>query len=269
VTPTISVCAIVKNEERNIGDFITGFLPVVDEFLIADTGSSDRTTEIIEELAALHRKIVLYKYTSDGQFHFGKARNFIFDKAVKDYIIIADADERPSREFVEGIKDFLSKERPVVASVLRKDELLPHLIDRSNRIVQKNSNVRYGTGPLFQVHEQLEYTGQVKCFDGALWHNQRWNHYLVRPQRIFLQLELQIDRVPKTKSLLGHVVRGVWYFFYRFKKIYFKRKLYKDGKLGFKYAFMRSLDAFLIQLFVGLKPSEKDAHYWNDASHPQ
>ena len=78
----------------------------------------------------------------------------------------------------------------------------------------------------------------------------------MRPQRIFFQLELQIDRVPKTKSFFGHFVRGVWYFSFRFKKIYFTRKLYKDGALGFKYAFMRSLDAFLVELFAGLKPSE-------------
>ncbi len=261
---TVTVCAIVKNEERNIRDFVNAFLPIADEFLIADTGSVDKTIAIIEELAALHKNITLYRYVSEGQFHFGKARNFLLDRATKDYAIMCDADERPSREFNECFRGFLERERPLVATVVRKDELLPHLVDQTNgRIVKKGSNVRYGTGPLYQVHEQLKYTGEIKLFNQVLWHQQRSNHYVIRPQRILSQLELQIDRVPKTKSFPGHVLRGIWYFYYRFKKIYFKRGLYKDGVLGFKYAFMRALDAFLIEFFVGLKPSN-DEKIWRE-----
>lgn len=259
---TISVCAIVKNEEKNIRDFIIGFLPVADEFLIADTGSSDSTVGIIKELMVLHKNIILYNYSAKGSFHFGMARNFLLDKATKDYIFMPDADERPSLEFIKNIREFLQSEHPAVVSVIRRDELVPHLIDEATgRIVRRDLGIRYGIDASSKVHEQLKYNGEIKHFDSVLWHNQRWNHYLVRPQRMLLQLELQIDRVPKTKSFFGHFLRGVWYFFYRFKKIYYVRKLYKDGILGFKYAFMRSLDAFLVELFVGLKPSE-GKQYW-------
>lgn len=256
---TISVCTIVKNEEHNMRQFLTDVLRIGDEILIGDTGSTDGTVSIIKEFAAAHPNIIFFQYTTLEPFHFGKARNFLFDRATKDYILSLDADERPSEEFVTRIREFIQTERPIVASIIRKDLFLPHLIDTAERgrCIRRDSGIRYGTGASSQVHEQLDHHAEIKRFDGILLHDQGKNHYIVRPQRIMLQLELQIDRVPRSASFLGHVMRGVWYFFYRFKKIFITRKLYKDGILGFKYAFMRSVDAFLVEFFVGLKPSQK------------
>jgi glycosyltransferase involved in cell wall biosynthesis len=263
--PTISVCTIVKNERDRIQDFFESLVGFADEIVIVDTGSTDDTVAIIEDFISTHdiAPIHFLKFTATGQFHYGDAKNFSIDRASKDYAIILDADERLTGEFKQAVRDFILTEAPVVASVVRKDELLPHLIDYPERIVKRDSNVRYGVDELSRVHEQLIHTVPSKSFPGVILHEQRWNHYVIRPQRIFFQLELQVDRIPKTKTLFGHILRGVWYFCYRFKKIYFERKLYKDGRLGFKYAFMRALDAFLIQLFVGLKPSG-GVSYWKE-----
>lgn len=262
-TPTISVCTIVRNERARIDDFLASLIDFVNEIVIVDTGSTDDTVACVENFITTHgaSNVRLLKYFTLGVFHYGIAKNFSIDNATKDYIIVLDADERLSEEFKKNVHDYLTKEKPIVMSVIRKDELLPHLIDYPERIIKRDSGIRYGVGDLAKVHEQLVHTVSVKSFSGVVWHEQRWNHYIMRPQRIFFQLELQIDRVPKTKSFFGHFLRGIWYFFYRFKKIYYTRKLYKDGALGFKYAFMRSLDAFLVELFVGLKPPE-GAQYW-------
>lgn len=262
--PTISVCTIVKNERNRVSVFFDSLIDFADEIVIVDTGSTDDTLKVIEDYIFTHKDapIRLIKYTVTGGFHYGIAKNFSIENAKSEYIIVLDADERITDTFKEKIHNFLIKEQPLVANVVRQDELLPHLIDYPERIIKKDSNIRYGVDNLAKVHEQLVYSVPVKCFNEKISHEQRWNHYVARPQRIFFQLELQVDRIPKTKSFFGHILRGVWYFGYRFKKIYFKRKLYKDGRLGFKYAFMRSLDAFLIQLFVGLKPSE-EMRYWD------
>lgn len=261
--PTISVCTIVKNERDRINDFLTSLVDFADEIVIVDTGSTDDTVVCIEGYISTRKSsnIRFLKYSTTGAFHYGVAKNFSIDSATKDYVIVLDADERLSEEFKKNVRDYLAKEKPLVVSIIRKDELLPHLIDYPERIIKRDSGIRYGLDELSRVHEQFARTVQVKNFSGVVSHEQRWNHYIMRPQRIFFQLELQIDRVPKTKSLFWHFLRGIWYFFYRFKKIYLMRKLYKDGVLGFKYAFMRSLDAFLVELFVGLKPSEKK-QYW-------
>lgn len=263
-TPTISVCTIVKNECERIEGFLSVLIDFADEIIIVDTGSTDDTVVCIENFISTHKSsnIHFFKYSATGVFHYGIAKNFSIDNATKDYIIVLDADERLSDEFKQTVRSFISNQKPIVASIVRKDELLPHLIDFPERIIKRDSGIRYGFDELSRVHEQLAHTVIPKSFLGVVWHEQRWNHYVVRPQRIFFQLELQVDRTPKTKSFFGHFLRGIWYFFYRFKKIYFVRKLYKDGTLGFKYAFMRSLDAFLVELFVGLKPPRGGAQYW-------
>ena len=260
--PTISVCNIVKNEEKQIKGFIFHILNFADEIIIVDTGSSDKTLEIINNFIKKNpQKIKLYNYFKKDRFHYGKAKNFSIAKAIMDFIIILDTDERLSDKFKNNIREFLKEKNPDVAKIKRIDDYLPHLIDYPERIIKNGKNVFYETDKKGMVHENLSHSYKIKEFNEPIRHSQRWNHYVYRPQRIFFQLELQVERTPKTKSFFGHFLRGLWYFKYRFKKLYFKRKLYKDGKKGFKYSFIRAFDAFLIEFFVGLK-SEKNYKYW-------
>lgn len=83
---TISLCMIVKNEEKVLDRCLAPLVPLVDEIIIADTGSTDRTKEI-----ALRYTDKVYDYQWENDF--SKARNFVFSKATMDYIYSADADE--------------------------------------------------------------------------------------------------------------------------------------------------------------------------------
>ncbi len=83
---TISLCMIVKNEEKVLGRCLACLKDIVDEMIIVDTGSTDRTKEIA---AVYTDSIYDYKWNHD----FSDARNFSFSKATKDYIYSADADE--------------------------------------------------------------------------------------------------------------------------------------------------------------------------------
>ena len=261
--PSISICNIVKNEEKQVKDFLASLVDFADEIIMVDTGSSDNTFNIINDFASQHSNVKLYEYWSDGVFHYGKAKNFSLKKATKDFIIILDTDERLSPAFKEKVRLFLSENSNKVFRISRIDEVVPHLKDSLERIVKNHHNIFYNEDSHNMVHENLDYDGDVGVFDEVVWHQQRWNHYIYRPQRILFQLELQIERTPKTKSFFGHLMRGFWYFDFRFRKLYFKRSLYKDGKRGFKYAFMRSVDAFLVQFFVGLK-ADKNDKYWEN-----
>lgn len=104
---TISLCMIVKNEETVLTRCLDSIADLMDEIIIVDTGSTDRT----KELAAKYtNKIYDFKWTSD----FSAARNFSFSKATMEYIYTADADE---------ILDDVNRER-----FLRlKSALLPEL----------------------------------------------------------------------------------------------------------------------------------------------
>lgn len=83
---TISVCMIVKDEEKVLKRCLDSLKDIADEFIIVDTGSKDKTKEIAKRYTD---KIYDFKWIDD----FAAARNYSFSKATKDYIYVADADE--------------------------------------------------------------------------------------------------------------------------------------------------------------------------------
>ena len=83
---TISVCMIVKDEERILGRCLDSLKGLAEEIVIVDTGSTDGTKEIA---ARYTDKIYDYEWKDD----FADARNYAFSKAKMDYVYIADADE--------------------------------------------------------------------------------------------------------------------------------------------------------------------------------
>lgn len=83
---TISLCMIVKNEEEVLARCLDSIADLMDEIIIVDTGSTDRTREIAAQYTD---KIFDFPWNND----FSAARNFSFSKARMDYIYVADADE--------------------------------------------------------------------------------------------------------------------------------------------------------------------------------
>ncbi len=88
---TISLCMIVKDEEDCLGRCLDSLKDLVDEMIIVDTGSTDRTKEIAKSYGA---KVLDYEWKWD----FADARNFAFAQATCDYIYSADADEELDEE---------------------------------------------------------------------------------------------------------------------------------------------------------------------------
>lgn len=253
--PTLSIATIVKNESSQIGDFLKSLIDFADEIVVVDTGSIDGTVGIVEQfMKEEHAKVSLSHYDHKGVFHYGIAKNYAIKKASKDFVLILDADERLSDSFKKDIRAFLQKNNPDVVSILRIDELVPHLRERHERIIKNGKGVFYGEDEQSRLHEQLIHRYVAVDFNEPVWHQQKDNHWLNRPQRILFQMELEIERTPKTKSFFGHLLRGVWAFGFKFKKVYFKQHVYKDGWAGLKFSFLRAFYAFLVQIFVGLKP---------------
>ncbi|MBQ3601721.1 MAG: glycosyltransferase family 2 protein [Lachnospiraceae bacterium] len=107
---TISVCMIVKNEEKTLKRCLESLVSFADEIIIVDTGSVDKTREI----ASLYtEKIYDFQWVDD----FSKARNYSFSKATKEYIYVADADElidEENQKKIQQLKQVLLPEIDVV-----------------------------------------------------------------------------------------------------------------------------------------------------------
>lgn len=84
--PLISLCMIVKNEEAWLPGVLESARPHVDEIIVVDTGSSDRTVDIAKQFGA---KVYDFEWIYD----FAAARNFSFSKATGEWILWLDADD--------------------------------------------------------------------------------------------------------------------------------------------------------------------------------
>lgn len=166
---TISLCMIVKNEERVLARCLDSVADLMDEIIIVDTGSTDRTKEIAARYTDL---IYDFVWIDD----FSAARNFAFSKAHMEYIYSADADE---------ILDEENRNR----YLLLKETLLPEI-----EIVQ----MKYGN--------QLQF-GTVYNFDEEyrpkLFKRQRefvWQepiHECVRLEPVVYDSDIVITHMPE------------------------------------------------------------------------
>ena len=96
---TISLCMIVKNEENTLGNCLSSIEGLFDEINIVDTGSTDRTVEIIKEFTD---RIFHFDWIDD----FAAARNFSFSKATKEYVMWLDADDIMDADNYNKFKEF-------------------------------------------------------------------------------------------------------------------------------------------------------------------
>ncbi len=98
----LSQCMIVKNEEKNIRKALTWGKNIVCEQIVVDTGSTDRTVEIAEEMGA---KVYHFNWIDD----FSAAKNFAVEQASGNWIAFLDADEYFSEEDTKKILPLLAQ----------------------------------------------------------------------------------------------------------------------------------------------------------------
>jgi glycosyltransferase involved in cell wall biosynthesis/predicted Zn-dependent protease len=94
---TLSLCMIVKDEEEMLPRCLAAVKPAVDEMIIVDTGSSDRTVEIAESFGA---RVLHHEWNGS----FSDARNVSLEAATGDWVIYLDADEVLVEEDAERLR---------------------------------------------------------------------------------------------------------------------------------------------------------------------
>ncbi|MFB5685249.1 glycosyltransferase family 2 protein, partial [Paenibacillus terreus] len=101
--PSISLCMIVRNEEKYLPKCLSSVQRIVDEIIIVDTGSTDDTVAIAKSFGA---KVIQMPW----QNSFADARNRGFDEATGDWILWLDADEEMDVNEAEKLKGLLSRD---------------------------------------------------------------------------------------------------------------------------------------------------------------
>ena len=119
---TISLCMIVRDEEETIARCLETVEKIVDEIIVVDTGSVDRTKEIVEKYTS---NIYDFQWIDD----FAAARNFSFSKATQEYILWLDADDVLLEDAQEALKLGLVNE------VLPPDKLIPYAREQALKLI--------------------------------------------------------------------------------------------------------------------------------------
>ena len=93
----LSLCMIVRNEERKLQSCLDSVRALADEIVIVDTGSTDSTPHIAAHNGA---KVIPFDFTF---VDFAAARNQALAHATGKWILVLDADETLDRGLVSGL----------------------------------------------------------------------------------------------------------------------------------------------------------------------
>ncbi len=96
---SICLCMIAKDEAQNIARCIQSVDGLADEIVLVDTGSTDATPQIAQDLGA---KVFHY----DWDDSFANARNFAISKAESDWLLLLDPDEALDQGSIEELRKF-------------------------------------------------------------------------------------------------------------------------------------------------------------------
>ena len=167
----ISACLITLNEVRNLSRVLSSVLPLVDEVLLVDSGSTDGTLQIAHDAGA---RIIIQPWLG-----YVAQKNFTLEHAAYPWVLSIDADEEVSPELAASIRELresASVDLPTAPNGYRVSRMVfyrgrwirhgdwypDHLV----RLFRRDE-ARFIGG---HVHEKLEIAGQHPLLPGHLHH---------------------------------------------------------------------------------------------------
>lgn len=156
---------IVKNEESIIERCLDCIKDVVDEINIVDTGSTDRTKELVRKYTS---RIFDFDWIDD----FSAARNYSFQRATKEYILWLDADDVLFEEDVKKLLELKQSLDPSIDAVamnyhVKVDDRGALLYGvKRNRLVRRDKHFKWNG----RVHEVIQVFGNQLQSDIAVKH---------------------------------------------------------------------------------------------------
>jgi glycosyltransferase involved in cell wall biosynthesis len=224
---------------------------VVDEIIIVDGYSTDKTVDICKEYTD---KIYLHKFSGS----FAVERNFSISKAIYDWILVIDGDETLSENLQNNLED-----------LVQQNGYNAHAFARRNYYDENGEKwTKYAYFPDYQIRlfkkDKASYNRTV-CegadVDGITKYEPYElyiNHY-VPNQYSYSNFRNHIIRSAKIQSKWAeerikpkayYILKLPFIFFYHFFIMIFVYKWYLDGIIGFKAAFTMSLYFFMVNYYI-------------------
>ena len=165
---TISLCMIVKDEEKVLKRCLDSAVSFADEIIIVDTGSSDSTKKIAETYT---KKVYDFTWNDD----FSAARNEAFRHAEMDYCMWLDADDivsEPEQEKIQRLKEELDDDTSIVMmkySMGFDKTGSPSLSYYRERLIKNHEGFCWQG----KVHEAVALSGKILYTDIEFEHLQK------------------------------------------------------------------------------------------------
>ncbi|MFZ4740722.1 MAG: glycosyltransferase family 2 protein [Bacteroidales bacterium] len=225
----ISAVIITYNEERNIERCIKSLQGIVDEIIVVDSFSTDKTKEI-----CLANNVKFYARNWEG---FGNQKNFGIHQAVYDYVLSIDADEALSeilKQSIIKIKNSITNDDAYEMNRLTNycGQWIKHCgwyPDRKLRIWNRLK----GLWDDADVHEKIEFKTPIKkqLLQGDL-HHYSYYTFLEHFERITKYSILSANKAFKLGEK-SSIIKIIFSPFLRFVRNYFFKLGILDGFYGY------------------------------------
>ncbi len=247
----ISVAIATCNEEANIARCLQSVKDWVDEIVVVDGSSTDKTREIAKKFGAR-----VYKTTNKPIFHINK--QMAIDKCRGEWILQLDADEVVSKELKKEIlaiideghtgcvrRDTPGVKRAVAYWIPRKNFFLGRWLRKTGQhpdpVIRlfKRGKAKL---PCRSVHEQMEVDGKVGWLNGHLLHYPypSFSEYLKKSNRYTtLTAQEMIDRGEKPGLI--SFLKAYFRFEKTFWLLFLRHKGFLDGFPGFVFSVYSAL----------------------------
>ncbi len=240
-----SVVLLTKNEEVNILDCLST-LEGVDDVIIIDDYSQDRTAELVQSLN--DKRIRFFKNSLNS--NFSAQRNFGLSKAKNEWVLFIDADERASRELINEVTRVINNENLSFMSgyqIKRIDRMWGHVLKHGEtgniyllRLAKKSEGEWVG-----KVHERWEIKGRVGKLKNSLAH---YPHPTIKEflKEIDYYSTIRAEELHK-RGTRSNALLVIAYPKAKFIYNYFIKLGFLDGIPGLVFAFIMSLHSFFVR----------------------
>jgi ADP-heptose:LPS heptosyltransferase len=233
---SLSAVVLSNNSEKKIGSCLESLKGWADEVIVVDGGSTDNTIKIAEGFGA-------HVYSHPFLGSFAAERNFGTDKAISEWVLQLDSDEVVSEGFKKKCDETLAGTPCAALKFRRKNIFLGHPFTYGgwyhwSQHLFKKGKARYEG----RVHEKMIVDGEVGNLDADIIHTpfdsiaefiERQNRYTDLQARDIIDSEKDLTAKKIRYNLKVKPLK-------LFRKIYFSKKGYKEGRYGLIFALLSS-----------------------------